>query len=338
VRSSTSSSERVPADPRGHSLLLALLLAGLFLIGWEALWRSAGVGPTPGRDEDLWGLRRLDLPAEAIALIGTSRIEANVDPDVLERELAVPAVQLAIAGSSAIPILDDLAADPGFRGTVVADLVPRVVFDVSGVREVDAEAHLAAVDVARRPSARSEALLQLVLHRALVSQRPELSLTAILSNLARGRLPTISYATLEPNGFRKLDFERLDGREREDALLARIVKTGRPANDAERDAIIARIAAIVSTIRARQGEVVFVQMPSDKRIGAYEEATYPRERYWDPLVARVGAPAIHTADVPSLRGFDCPDGSHLDHRDTERFTTALARELAPYVRSNGRPR
>jgi hypothetical protein len=42
------------------------------------------------------------------------------------------------------------------------------------------------------------------------------------------------------------------------------------------------------------------------------------------MVERVDAPAIHYADVAALSGHHCPDGSHLDVRETRAFTMALA--------------
>lgn len=42
------------------------------------------------------------------------------------------------------------------------------------------------------------------------------------------------------------------------------------------------------------------------------------------LVAESGLPGIHSGHEPALRGFDCPDGSHLDVRDRGRYTAALA--------------
>ena len=56
-----------------------------------------------------------------------------------------------------------------------------------------------------------------------------------------------------------------------------------------------------------------------------EEQCFPRARYWNELAK--GMMALHFDDVPSLRSFTCPDGSHLDQKDKFQFTTALAREI-----------
>ncbi|MDB4309134.1 hypothetical protein N9913_02370, partial [Porticoccaceae bacterium] len=56
-------------------------------------------------------------------------------------------MQLAApAGDSPLPVLDDLAADEQFAGTVLVDLIPRVVFDAKGSREKAPKRRLAARD------------------------------------------------------------------------------------------------------------------------------------------------------------------------------------------------
>ena len=58
-----------------------------------------------------------------------------------------------------------------------------------------------------------------------------------------------------------------------------------------------------------------------------EEHKMPRDRYWDGFVRRVAAPALYFKDVPALAELECPDGSHLDLRDTGMFARVFAAEL-----------
>jgi len=88
-----------------------------------------------------------------------------------------------------------------------------------------------------------------------------------------------------------------------------------------------RLARQVATLRSRGARVYFVVLPKTGLVRALEERQYPRRQFWDRFAAEIGAPAVHFEDVPGLRGFACPDGSHLDFRDQARFTAALARAL-----------
>jgi hypothetical protein len=89
-------------------------------------------------------------------------------------------------------------------------------------------------------------------------------------------------------------------------------------------------------IRARGGEVVLIRMPTSGDLWTLHELQYPRAEYWDRLVAVTGLPAIHFADYPGLSGFECPDFSHLDARDSPRFTQALAAILVEELGRRGR--
>jgi hypothetical protein len=56
--------------------------------------------------------------------------------------------------------------------------------------------------------------------------------------------------------------------------------------------------------------------------------TEPRPLYWNRFAAQTRAIAIHFADFPSLRDFECPDTSNIASRDGPRFTRAVIDILA----------
>ncbi len=56
----------------------------------------------------------------------------------------------------------------------------------------------------------------------------------------------------------------------------------------------------------------------------FDDALVPA---WDAFAASTSAPTIHWVDVPGMARLSCPDGSHLDARDTRAFTEALVQEL-----------
>jgi len=87
------------------------------------------------------------------------------------------------------------------------------------------------------------------------------------------------------------------------------------------------VELMVQRIRQRGGQVVFVRYPTTGEHYEMDVKAYPKKLYWDHFASKTSAVTIHFADVPSLRGFDCPDTAHLDYRDAPRFTLALAEEL-----------
>ena len=59
---------------------------------------------------------------------------------------------------------------------------------------------------------------------------------------------------------------------------------------------------------------------------------WPREAYWDRLLAETGVTSIHFEDHPELMEFDCPEGSHLTRSDAGFFTRRIG---AIYRRESG---
>ena len=50
---------------------------------------------------------------------------------------------------------------------------------------------------------------------------------------------------------------------------------------------------------------------------------YPRDKYWDRLLAATGCAGIHFEDYPATANFVCPEFSHLKPSDAVIYTTNL---------------
>jgi len=263
--------------------------------------------------------------SDSVVLVGTSRIESGVDPrvwaDVWDGRRAL---QLAIVGASPLVALEQLANDDTFAGLVLCDALPWILFNppesTAALREEYATAYR------RMKTQRSllwETRLRSWLDAHLASQ--SISLEQFHRRaFVRTDASRIPYFSMTSERFLRLDFDRVDVQRRIDAQLEHMRGSRRPFDDAAVEAIVERMHHATQRIRARGGEVVLLHMPHNGQVGALEEEWFPREEYWDRLVAAVGVPAIHYADHEELASFVCPDGSHLDVRDTERFTRTLA--------------
>ncbi len=83
----------------------------------------------------------------------------------------------------------------------------------------------------------------------------------------------------------------------------------------------------IERIQGRGGKVVFIRYVTSGVGNAIEERDYPRALYWDRFAQATKATCVYFADVETLRGFDCPDASHLDYKDVPRVARALCEEL-----------
>jgi len=88
---------------------------------------------------------------------------------------------------------------------------------------------------------------------------------------------------------------------------------------------IQRAVDAVAKLRARGVQVLFVRPPSTGPWLDLENKAFPRDKTWDVLLARTGAPGIHFEDYPEMQGMNLPEWSHLSAADAQRYTAALYR-------------
>jgi hypothetical protein len=255
-----------------------------------------------------------------IVFIGASRIQLALDTAVFVESLGRPAVQLAVNGSSCLPVLDHLSRSE-FRGTVVCDVSPNVFFggmDWHGgtaAEYVRLYENRTAVDLL-------EARLRFWVQTQTVLGLPELAPRHLIGSALRGEAPEPWYITRLPDRSVRADYRRTDvaalAEYREQ--VTREEFRGVDADCLDRD--LRDLEEAVARIQGRGGRVVFLMMPVSGVIREIEDERFPRARYWDVLVARTKAVTIHYADYPSMQ-FTCPEGSHLDLRDSPAFTRAL---------------
>jgi len=334
VTPEATSSARAPGGPWGRSWLAALGLALVALGSWEAFWRSQGHVPGSTDDVRLWCQARLSLASSprAVAVLGDSRAQLGIDLGALGAGLRseLP-VQLAIQGSTPIPVLRDLAADGTFHGLALLAVSPLRFFSTGGdSATLPSEYLAAAAQRLRSPASAAELRLQAALDDVTILRKVELS-PLMLLRVRRWPVPRAVHADRSrPQHF--VRDERLLAVEREQTALLRGLS--RPRGPAL-EAMLSDLAPTVRRIELRGGRVVLVRMPSSDLHRQLERDLSPRELYWDALVRATGAPAIHFEDWPELRGFHCPDGSHLDAADAPSFTRALAGRIRGELRRVG---
>jgi hypothetical protein len=325
VHSSTSNSNhRIPRGTWGRTWLLATVLCAIILVGYEITWRGFGFTPSIRDDPDAWAVTRERVRNDSVVLVGSSRIQADVDPGVWAEAWTEEPLQLAIAGGSPVPVLEELAADRTFGGTVIMDALPRIIFDIGRSRERLVAHWLASYqESVQSPARMTESRLRMVVAGNLVSTRlPPWEFYA--RSFVRSDPGRVPYVTMEADRFMQLDFQKVDARARIDIIYRQIQEQGEPAKGTEIAAMIRRIDTAVRAIQGRGGNVVLVHFPHNGKIRDLEEELYPRTDYWDAMVSGIDAPAIHCGDEPTLARYSCPDGSHIDLADTQDFTRSLA--------------
>lgn len=329
----------IPARPWRQISLVALLLFALLLTGWELYWRAYGAQPSYRNSNGQWAQqrRRIDTgEGGKIVLIGSSRVLFDVQLLVWEKLAGERPIQLALEGTSSVPVLEDLAADPNSTGCLLVGVAPDLFFSGFAYRgDVLPYYHKQSL------TQRSGNWLSMHLIEPLFAfDDPDFALATVIN-----QQPRPARAGLQQRAdVRKLSVSDADRNthvwsklETDPAYrgLARSIWTqhlgGPPPPNMDTpvklhaviDAQIQRAVAAVAKLRARGVNVLFVRPPSTGPYLAFENKVFPREQTWDLLLKRTGAPGIYFEDYPELQGYYLPEWSHLAAADAQRFTAAL---------------
>src|SRR5580698_6194582 len=86
-----------------------------------------------GANYDLWAelRRQVDKREVPVAIMGDSRILFDSDLDRAAQLTSVRPLQLAIAGGNGLPILENLADDPHFKGLAIVGMAETVYFNTT---------------------------------------------------------------------------------------------------------------------------------------------------------------------------------------------------------------
>jgi hypothetical protein len=325
-----------------HFAKAALLTLGLvvaFFAGWEIFLRSKGMSVSYDDGKESWAYQRARVYApadEATVFIGSSRIKFDLDIPTWEKRTGEKAVQLAKQGNSPLPVLDDLAADENFKGKLIIDVTEGLFFSSNPANNNEPRSYVTYYKK-QTPAEKASFQLDHALESGLVFlDRENYSLNALLERVRpQNRTGVFSFPIFPPQ-FDQNSFERqsfMTDQFVADTNLHRKVtdiwmyfaslRKEPPASGATLDSFFTVVKKDVDRIRARGGQVIFVRTPSSGPYWQGEQHGFPREKYWDRLLAVTNTPGIHFKDYPALDHFVCPEWSHLTPKDAVSFTENL---------------
>ncbi|VWX47197.1 conserved hypothetical protein [Novosphingobium sp. 9U] len=326
----------VPAQPWARIMLAVVLLVSLLTVGWEAWSRTRGflpgdLGDYPSTWAEQW--RRID--DAPVAIIGDSRILFDTDFARFEALTGRRPLQLALAGTNARPILEDIADKTAFEGLLIVGIT-EVSYYRPGIG-LGAKAQKAGEWEA--PSAKTSLILHREARRHLGFLEDDASLSTLVQHSDNGARKGLRGGPY--NEVWKLEHT---GEDRETALWQQIERDpflrahaihmwmilyGLPGPTPELIAMTeAKTRAAVAKIRARGGEVVFVRPPSAPKLRLLEDQRAPRDKVWDKLLVAANVQGVHADDLPAARDLDIPELSHVSAACRPLFTDAYVRAIA----------
>ena len=265
---------------------------------------------------------------DATVLIGSSRMLFDVQLPVWEQLAGERPIQLALEGTSPVPVLEDLAADPNFTGRLLVGVAPDLFFSGFAVSRRRA----ASTTTSRRrrsasatgcrcisSSRYSRSTIRTSRWRRVVRRqpwplRPGMQQYDATCASCACRMPTATRTC----GARSKTIRAYRAMAR--GIWARAFRRSRradmdtPAEAAEGDRRADRPRRRRRSRHCARAasQVLFLRPPS---IGPYlrlRAARLPaREAHGTCCCSARGAPGIHFEDYPQLQGYDQPEWSHL---------------------------
>src|SRR5437868_4190358 len=339
-----------PAPWRGIAVVVTIVVTAA-TTAWELYSRSLGYAPTLNDNEDLWTLRRRVVEPESIVIIGDSRAWFDVDLDEFQKSLGKRPIQLAMAGSTVLPALSDLANDKTFHGIIICSVVPHLFFAPPGTPPMERAEKGVKRFHNQTPAQRVSEYLAMPLQEHVAFLKPDdLSLEALLNQLLIPNRPGALVPLRFPPYFQTED------RERRARMWEKCAEPGSelaktiqqiwlplftpppPPTYVPKDVFFAGmkkgiekrfadVADAIEKIRSRGGKIVFVRFPNTGGLKELEDRLMPRAQNWDPLLKMTNSPGIYYSDLPELSGFDCPEWSHLSAGDSVEFSKRLVPHL-----------
>ena len=281
-----------------------------------------------------WVKERAHSESAPVAIVGDSRILFDTDLDRFEALTGVRPVQLAIHGTSALTLLDDVSQNPNFHGLLVVGLADTMFFqpfDGYG-------GYVRRRNDFKSPSGRIGIEIDHFLQRRLAFLDSNYRLSVIAHRLDKDYRPGVEGPLDDIWKIQEV------GERRQTWMWDRIERPG-PLQAHARWAwkgfkekfpftpqLIAKgqatAKAAVDRIRARGGDVVFVRPPSGPELRVNEEAQVPKAKGWDVLLRNTHSVGVHVDDLPaSVQGLTLPEYSHLTRKCATVFTDAYVRRL-----------
>ena len=328
MTSSTSNSE--PTEPKwGRVWALTLLVVATSIGAWELIVRDADLGPRYVDNKVLWADTRYRLNEEgddAIVLIGASRMLRGVNVETMKSAVDRPVYQLSVEGTSYLPLLQNLGADPRIRGSVVVSIAPAFTFNRllnqgdMGIQSIYLD-YYDSQSYARRLEQR----LRMWVQGMFAFRSPDSKLAVVIPELlTTGSLPAPNWQRMFRDRSVHMDYAASPIKQTDTGIAASYLENNLPYTDEEFRQVVGYIATIVRQLTAKGVDVYFVRLPSAGAVYQVEGAYFPRERYWNVLENSVDATFIHFEEYPELKGYLSEDGSHIDSKDSAAFTEALS--------------
>lgn len=324
----------------------ASIMIVAFVIFWEYYWRNRGFTTTYNDDKVIWATNRKKIYApETTVFIGDSRVKFDIDLATWKAMTGENAVQLAMVGTPARPVLFNLANDVNFRGNIIIGGAEPSFYSLDTLqREISARDGIEYYNK-ETPAQKLNASLDFFLESKLVFlEEGKFGLNSLLNTIPIANRPGVFTRTLPPRQFSNSDYFRQSVETprllKDTALRNEVINYWsnsaarskiKPITGDTLQAFFKQYKISIDKIKVRGGKIAFIRPPSTGAVLERENRFYPRDQYWDRLIKYTETPGFFYTDHPEIAHLSCPEQSHLSPGDAVIFTKALIH----YLREHG---
>lgn len=329
----------IPENSWQVIVISALIVSLLALVGWEYLARSMHhtVGTYQSGNERMWAAERNKLDKKndiKVVLTGSSRTLWGFDFNIINDEIGIKPLQLALPGTGPALFAKDVVENTDFSGLLIVGVAP-FLFN----RMDEGFFGQGALDAYLKPS--PSKYTGSIIHDFLSNYfgflddafaLPELMerysdlpvrkdskklMEEIwkLGNYYEGRLTEMWAPVEEVGSFDNTQMTNfwIGGLKRTPPTAEKIQKMAQTSIDFYKP--------LIKQIRERGGDIVFVRMPSSGEYLNFDLKTDYYNNMWKPMIEGLDVVGLNTMDYPELSTeLETPEWSHLSRKSQDHFS------------------
>jgi hypothetical protein len=310
-------------------------LAVALLVMYEYYWREVE-GYHAGYDDnaELWSHWRGqvdNLTSDDVVILGSSRAHFDINIHLFDSLTGHRPIMLAVPGGSPYYTVEDIVQKSNFSGLLIIGVAPGLFYTL-GSGGAARWIKTGRVDFFYKQtyaSKFSQAVYQYIdPHFSYLD--PDIALKNLLTRLNLPDRDSIQHDPAWPpmvsmDWYRNIRMN--PGMETDTVLQNRQTKIwdgdwkNRYADSV--DVILSHYSSLVHEFKKKGGRVAFIQAPVTGKYLHYEPILFPRDKYWNALLAKSHVKGYHYEDYPEMKKMNPPEWSHLNRKEADQFTRLL---------------
>ncbi len=318
----------------------ALLVSLGLLIPYEIYMKNVEGWPAAHdlEDLDLWANLRgsLDDTGEKdVLILGSSRGHFDINIHLWDSLTGVRPIQLAFPGSSPYHTVEDVVGNSNFNGLMVISVAPGLFYTMEGSWGANQGKKLVDHYYNRTYAQRFNGFLYKFIDPLFSYTQGDVTLKNLIERIPIENRDSVEDATIWPPMVRMDKYRNirmLPGMETDSVLIKKqtdIWFNPDPKNQFADsvDVVLGHYVDLAKKFKQRGGRVAFIRPPVTGYYLEMEPRLFPREKYWDQLLERCECPGYHFQDHPETKVMIPPEWSHLNRKDSDRYTEIIIQLL-----------